>query len=241
MTNYLRRALELGAKRIDFADSPGTLSPEGMKYFLRTMRARLQADVPMLMHIHKDIGLADAGVLAAASEGCYPDCSINGVSYRAGFASLQNVVAALEILYGVRTGIDMTKFAELSKIVASLTFPIQPHQTITGEHAFLKEPPGSVAAALAAGDRYFPPVDCPLTPEMFGAKTHIVWGRQTLAGKALQVKLQKLGLQATPEDVERVLQVLIKKHDERRDYPRWLEDDEVSTICRETLGVAEPA
>jgi isopropylmalate/homocitrate/citramalate synthase len=235
LVTYLRRATELGHVRLDLADSSGTLSPEAVKYFIRTIREQLKSDIPVSLHIHQDLGLADAGALAAATVGAWPDTSVNGVSYRAGFASLQNVVAALDILYGVRTGIDMTKFAALSKLVASHTFPVQAHQAFTGDHAFVKESPGGVAAAIAAGDHYFPPVDCALAPEIFGAKTHIVWGRQTLAGTALQVKLQSLGLEATPDNVERVRQALIQKRSELHDYPRWLEDDEVSQVARELL------
>ena len=165
LTTYLRRAIELGHVRLDIADSSGTLSPEGAKYFLRKLRAELHTEIPFSFHIHQDLGLADAGSLAAATVGAWPDVSVNGVSYRAGFASLQNVAAALEILYGVNTGIDLTKLAALSKLVASHTYPVQPHQAFTGEHAFVKESSGGVAAAIAAGDQYFPPVDCALSPE----------------------------------------------------------------------------
>ena len=235
LAGYLGHAVDLGVVRIDLCDSPSSLSPEGMKHFVLSVRERLQDRVPMTMHIHDDLGLADAGALAAATVGCWPDCAVNGVSYRAGFASLQNVVAALEILYGVDTGIDMTKFTALSKLVASLSYPIQPHRAITGDHAFVKEVPGSVAAALAAGERYFPPIDSVVSPEMFGAKTHVVWGRQTLAGAALQAKFQQLGLKATPGDVERVRRVLVQKLGAVRTHPYWLEDDEVSTVCREML------
>jgi D-citramalate synthase len=200
----------------------------------------LHTEIPFTLHIHQDLGLANAGALAAATVGAWPDVSVNGVSYRAGFASLQNVAAALEILYGVNTGIDLTKLAALSKLVASHTYPVQPHQPFTGEHAFVKESSGGVAAAIAAGEAYFPPVDCALSPELFGAQTHIVWGRQTLAGTALLTKLKSLGIEASPEDVERLRAVLQQKRDERHEYPRWLEDDEVTAIARELLA-PEPA
>ena len=95
----------IGTLRLDLMDSTSSLGPEAMKVFIRRYRSHLIRDVPVTMHVHDDFGLATAGAIAAATAGASPDVSVAGVSYRAGFAPLEEVVTSLEVLYGVDTSI----------------------------------------------------------------------------------------------------------------------------------------
>ena len=206
-----------------------------MRYFILKVREQIGPGVPLTMHIHNDLGLADASALAALTVGCWPDAAINGLSYRAGFASLEVIVGALETIYGVNTGIDTTHLRRLSETVAELTLPIQPHHPFCGSHAFVKEAPPVVTGVLQNAGSLVLPVDSPIAAGMFGSETRVVWGRQTLAGQALIAKLQQLGLDASAEAVERVREVLIQELDNVQEYPYWLEDEQVSAICRKVL------
>ncbi len=232
LTQYLKHALQQGAIRVDLSDSPGSLGPEGMKYFILRVREQVGPDMPLTMHVHNDCGMADASALAALTVGCWPDAALNGLSYRAGFASTEVVVGALETLYGVKTGIDTTHLSRLSETVAALTLPVQPHRAFCGSHAFVKEAPPVVAGVLRNRGTSALPVDSVVAAGMFGRETHVVWGRQTLHGQALVAKLEQLGMDASPDAVERVREVLIRELDTVQEYPYWLEDEQVSAICR---------
>jgi D-citramalate synthase len=98
-------AIAHGAIRLGLADSANTFSPEAIKVFLRRLRARLTKPITITLHVHDDFGLASSVAIAAASAGAHPDVSVNGISYRAGFAALEEVVVSLEVLYGISTGI----------------------------------------------------------------------------------------------------------------------------------------
>ena len=114
-------ALAHGATRLELADSYSSLSPEGMKTVVRRLRSQLTRPVPLTVHIHNDFGLATAGAIAAVTAGAHPDVSVNGVSYRSGFAALEEVVVSLELLYDLRAGIDMASLQTLSQVVEEQT------------------------------------------------------------------------------------------------------------------------
>ena len=86
------------------------------------------------MHCHNDYGLATACVLAAYEGGAdVLHCSVNGVGYRAGGAALEEVVMALEALYGVRTGVRLERLAWLSRVTEEITgIPVGYFKGVTG-------------------------------------------------------------------------------------------------------------
>src|SRR5690606_33931827 len=84
-------AIDNGIRRFDLMDSTSALSPEGMKHYVRTFRSRLKKPVPLTMHTHDDFGMNTAGTIAAVLAGASPDVALNGVSYRSGFAALEEV------------------------------------------------------------------------------------------------------------------------------------------------------
>ncbi|MBI3967672.1 MAG: hypothetical protein HY329_18700, partial [Chloroflexi bacterium] len=99
LVQLCNHALALGAVRFDLSDSAGTMSPDAMRYFIRTLRGRLTRAVPITVHVHDDFGLATASAVAATTAGALPEASVTGASYRSGFAALEEVALALEALY----------------------------------------------------------------------------------------------------------------------------------------------
>ena len=56
------------------------------------------------------------------------DCVLNGYSHRSGNCALEQIVAALEVLYGVDTGFDLgqlTSLCELASEVFNVPMPPQ--------------------------------------------------------------------------------------------------------------------
>ena len=96
---------EAGADRLVVADTVGIMTPLTFRWYLQEFRRRVQP-TDLSVHCHNDFGLAIANTLTALECGARaPHVCVNGLGERAGNASLEEVVVALESLYGVRTGI----------------------------------------------------------------------------------------------------------------------------------------
>jgi isopropylmalate/homocitrate/citramalate synthase len=229
-------AVTLGVKRIDLMDSTSSLNPEAMKVFIRRFRSSLIEPVPITMHAHDDFGLATASAIAAATVGASPDVSVNGVSYRCGFAALEEVVTSLEVLYGVDTGIALDQLQTLSEVVArEMGVPVPPLKPITGEYAFLKHTPGDVLACLRDGVDSFPPISGCVQADVVGAKVHWVW--DTLSSKAMARQLSvTMGLDLDESQIDTLYRMLDDTVRSIADYPRWLERDQVESIAREVVA-----
>lgn len=229
-------AIALGARRIDLMDSTSSLAPEAMKVFVRRYRARLTADIPVTMHVHDDFGLATAGAIAAATAGASPDVSVAGVSYRAGFAPLEEVVTSLETLYGVDTGIRLDRLTDLSRVVAAETgVPLPPLKPLVGGYAFLKHLPGDVTACLNDGPGTFPPISGCLSAAVIGAEVTWVWDTLSTRNEA-KALANHLGLAPTEEETDLVLEALEAAVAAVEEYPRWLTPEQAERICRETVA-----
>lgn len=229
-------ALGLGISRITLQDTFGSLSPEGMKHFVRRVRSRLERDVPMTVHVHDDLGLASALTMAAATAGVQPDVSVNGISYRAGHARLEEVVLGLEILYGVQTGVRLELLKEVSDLVASLTFPNHPLKPITGANAFVRDLPVWMIGLIHSGTEGYPP-DAPsvYAPSLVGGRMTLVWSFRH-SNFLVEEKLKHMGLPASAEDVSEVRRRIQGDLDSKIEYPIWLSDEEVEAICHTVVG-----
>lgn len=105
-----------GARRFRFADTVGVMEPFGVVELMRRLRERV--DLELEMHAHDDLGLATANSLAAAVGGAtHINTTVNGLGERAGNAPLEEVVLALEQLYGFSVGVELKNFPALSRRV----------------------------------------------------------------------------------------------------------------------------
>lgn len=223
-------AVGLGARRLDLMDSTSSLSPEAMKVFITRFRSRLDKQVPLTMHVHDDFGLGTAGAIAAALAGAGPDVSVNGMSYRCGFPPLEEVAVALEVLYGVDTGIKLDQLQALSELVARESgVPLPQLKPISGTYAFLKHTPGDVLACLRDGTNSFPPISGCLSASVTGAEVRWVWDSLNTRAMVRQLGVL-LGTELDEGQVEAVLAALDDAVNAKATYPRWLERDEVESI-----------
>jgi homocitrate synthase NifV len=115
------------------------MEPFGVHKAISALRAA--CDLEIEMHAHDDLGLATANSLAAAVAGAtHINTTVNGLGERAGNAPLEEVAVCLKKLYGINTGIDLTHFTELSKIVATASGrPIPWQKCVVGEGVFTHE------------------------------------------------------------------------------------------------------
>ena len=139
----LEAAINAGATTVNIPDTVGYSIPSEFSKIVKG----IMDNVPNIdkavvsVHCHNDLGNASANSIAAVQvgarqvEGC-----INGLGERAGNASLEEVIMAVETrkdILGVSTNIDTTQIYRTSRMVSDITgFLIQPNKAIVGANAF---------------------------------------------------------------------------------------------------------
>lgn len=184
-----------GAGRLHVADTAGAAAPEAVERIIGALRRELRAE--LCVHCHNDFGLATANTLAGVKAGAeLAAVTVNGIGERAGNAALEEVAAALEMLYGVRTGIRLERLGMLSELVRRCSgVEPQPHKAVVGRNAFAHESGVHVAAVLCNPLTYEP-----YLPELVGAKRRIVLGKHS-GRKAVAAKLQEMGVRAGEKEL----------------------------------------
>ena len=142
-SDFLDRAAEAaqraGARRVRFADTVGLLDPFGTFERIRALKAA--CDCELEMHAHDDLGLATANTLAAVRGGAtHVNTTVHGLGERAGNAALEEVVMGLKHVHGLATGVDLSRFDALSRLVARASgHPVGWHKSLVGAGAFTHE------------------------------------------------------------------------------------------------------
>jgi isopropylmalate/homocitrate/citramalate synthase len=126
--------------------------------------------LPIGVHCHNDFGLVVANTVAGVLAGAQlVDVAVNGLGDRAGNAPLEEVAAALELLYGLDTSIDLSRLTELSQTFALASGrALPPNKPVTGPGVFAHVLPTHVAA-IEADRRSIQPFE----PELVGNVQHL--------------------------------------------------------------------
>ena len=201
-------AANAGASKLVFADSVGFLRPLSMRYLMSHIRDRLpntvKEKVALSVHCHNDFGLATANTLASVEEGVtYLHTCIAGFGERAGIASFEEVVTALELLYNIDTGVDLGRVYRLSQLAEkAFASPIQFNKPIIGDGIFAHE----VDQALEEMQAH-PLLFEPFPPEIVGRETTLFIGRNTTQ-TLIQQLLEKAGIRASPRQMDELFRQL---------------------------------
>jgi isopropylmalate/homocitrate/citramalate synthase len=222
-------AKEEGASAITVVDSQGSARPAAIRYLVEQVRAETGLGVEV--HCHNDFGLAVANALAAYEGGATAlNVSVNGIGYRAGGVALEEVVMALEVLYGVHTGLRLEMLPELSRLVEEITgIPNDYLKPIVGRGAFDYEQWGSTSAHIAGGERRYA---FPFEPEAIGRSARLMIGKWSDVA-AVKRKLVEFGLTASPD---KLAEILVASQRAGIAHHRPLSDDEFLSIAV-ALGV----
>ena len=195
-------AATAGATKLAIADTVGFLRPLSMRYLMQHIREglpeALKKKVALSVHCHNDFGLATANTLAAVEEGAtYLHTSIVGFGERAGIAPFEEVVAGLELLYNIDTGIDLGRVYRLAQLAEkAFALPIQFHKPIIGENLFAHEVDEEMEKIVEQ-----PMLFEPFPPEIIGRETKLFIGRNT--GQTLiQKLLEQAGIRASPRQMD---------------------------------------
>ena len=195
-----RAVQDAGADRLVVADTVGIMTPVTFRWYLDEFVRRVQPK-DFSVHCHNDFGLATANTLTAIEAGAdAPHVCVNGLGERAGNAALEEVVMALETLYGYRTGVRTDRLFELSRLVEELSgVPVAPNKALVGYNAFSHEAGIHAHGVLAHTLTYEP-----LQPEELGRSRALILGKHT--GRAAVVeKLRERGIVAPEESLVELL------------------------------------
>ena len=235
LIGLLNYHIDQGVDALLLSDSKGYCTPEATRYFITEVRKGLKEDVPIYYHAHNNFGLGTSLALAAASAGAWPHVAVNGIGDR-GFASLEEVAAALEMLYGVKTGINLQKLPELSRAVERMTgISMPPQKAVTGE--FINIPSHKETFIGIAKGQNWLSLDGPFDPLAFGRSPSLPIWYATLHRDVVEAMLERAGLPTDETTIKKSLEALKVRLDSLGNkFPVLLNETEVEAICRESIG-----
>jgi len=199
LASIFKAVVSAGADRIDIPDTVGVAIPRGM--FNLVKETRRAVPVPISVHCHDDMGMAVANSLASVEGGAEQiHVAVNGLGERAGNASLEEAVVALETLYGIRTNIKLDEIFKTSRLVSQLTgVALQPNKAIVGENAFAHESGIHTHGIISSPETYEP-----LSPGVVGHRRRFVAGKH--AGKhGVEAMLKEMGVDLTKPQLDEVV------------------------------------
>ena len=143
----IESVIDAGATTVNIPDTVGYTTPWEFADLIKAIKERVpNIDKAVISaHCHNDLGLAVANSLAAVRNGARQvECTVNGIGERAGNASLEEVVMALDtrkdIFNNLKTNINKSQIWKTSQLVSKLTgFSIAPNKAIVGLNAFRHE------------------------------------------------------------------------------------------------------
>lgn len=209
-------------------DTFGVCTPEATRYLVNEIKKRI--DKPIEIHCHNDFGLAVANSIAGVMSGAeIIHSTVNAIGERSGNASFEEVAAALEILYDIKTDVNFEKLRLLSKIVEERSLiKMPPQKPIVGDKIFTTES-GIIAGWWDRASKVKRPLEVfPLNPEFLGSnEVKIALGKGS--GRASIIyRLKELGLRIPSE--EKIDQILKKVKLLSEEKKRLLTDEEFKSI-----------
>ena len=201
--NYLNQIFkavaETGADRLDIPDTVGYATP---KYISELVKDVIDATkLPVSVHCHDDFGLAVANSIAGFESGAScAHVTINGLGERAGNASLEEVVMALQCLYNYQHNINTSILYDVSKFVSNtMGIIVQPNKAIIGENAF-----GHESGIHTHGILNNPLTYEPISPELVGRKRWLQAGKHAGA-HGIKAILEEFGIDTTDEQLKQIV------------------------------------
>ena len=227
-------AVNAGATTINLPDTVGYALPSDIERMFRTVGKRIGNRAVLSAHCHNDLGLAVANSLAAVQAGARQvECTINGIGERAGNASLEEIVMALEVRADAlphSTGINTQALVPTSNTLSSIVgVAVPPNKAIVGANAFAHEAGIHQDGMLKHELTYEI-----MRPESVGAPgTRLVLGKHS-GMRGLDARCRALGHRLRQPELER----LYLKVTALADRTKTVDDEQLTVIIRDELATA---
>ena len=205
-----KTALDAGAREVAIVDTLGIACPEAVEALVRRVKS-WAGNAPVHFHGHNDFGLGTACAIAAVNAGAsWIHGTIDGIGERAGNANLPEIALALEQLYGVETGIDLSRVRGASGRLRQIArYELEPWKALVGRNLFVRET-GAVAAQF-----HFPQAIEPYSSTLLDTPRGIVLGKKSGAA-SITIKCAELGLTPSagslPHLLAEVKKLAMSKH-----------------------------
>lgn len=191
---------------IVFTDSFGVASPLAIYQVIRDLKQSFPG-IKVEFHVHNEFGMAMGAVMAAASAGVDGiHSSLNGLGERTGNVATEEVVTALELLYNVKTGVDLAKIGPLCELVQGISrVPTAPNKPVTGSRLFWLESGIVIDAKRKLEAAGIQPAMMPYLPELVGRlPLEVVLGGSSGKG-SIQYFLEQLGIEVDDDQLGEIL------------------------------------
>ncbi|HEX7004693.1 MAG TPA: 2-isopropylmalate synthase [Trueperaceae bacterium] len=146
LVRIFTETIAAGATTINIPDTVGYMMPWEYGELVRTICERVPGieNVDVSTHCHDDLGCAVINSLAGVMNGATQiECTVNGIGERAGNASLEEIVMALETrrdFWQHTTSINTREIYRSSRQVAMYTgMVVPPNKAVVGDNAFAHE------------------------------------------------------------------------------------------------------
>ena len=234
LCRLIEKVIDAGATVINVPDTVGYAVPEEFAAFLKAiLEGTPNFDKAVLsVHCHNDLGMAVANSIAAVRAGARQvEVTVNGIGERAGNASLEEFVMALNVrkdFLPFTTGVNTKQIWNTSRMVANtIGFPIARNKPITGENAFAHESGIHQDGVLKKRETYEI-----MTPESVGRdSSQLVLGRHSgLHG--FKTRLAQLGLALADAELKKAYERFLEIADRKKE----VFDDDLYIIVSDQLG-----
>jgi isopropylmalate/homocitrate/citramalate synthase len=187
-------------------------------------------EIEIAAHTHDMFGLASATAVAAGLAGAtILEASVNGFTEGPAQGDLAHVSGAMEMMYGVRTGVDLAQLTALSRLTEDLLGQQRPGDWgLTGRNIFDYGNDGDEYAQELKVD---PLIHMGVAPEVVGNKRNLRIGR-TSGPWTMWDKLDELGIEVRREEVPPVLDACKQ---EMARLGRGLDDAEIRAAASRAL------
>ncbi|MFN4244995.1 MAG: 2-isopropylmalate synthase [Brevinematia bacterium] len=229
--NFLKEVflavIEAGATTINIPDTVGYTTPFEFYNIVKSVKDVVRDSVKISVHCHNDLGLAVANSLSALLAGAdQVEVSVNGIGERAGNASLEEIVMAINVrndIYPFYVNVNTKEIYRTSKLLMSITgLPLAYNKPIVGRNVFAHESGIHQDGVIKYKQTYEI-----MKPEDVGRpSSEIILGRHS-GRHALKVKFNELGITYSSEEE---FEEMYKKFLEIADKKKNVYEEDLLTI-----------
>lgn len=195
LNQVFKAVANAGVDRLDIPDTVGFATPQYIEQIVKDVQTN--TELPISMHCHNDFGLAVANSISGINAGAAcAHVTINGLGERAGNASLEEFVMALQCLYGRKHNVKTELLYETSRFISNtMGIIVQPNKAIIGENAF-----GHESGIHTHGIINNPLTYEPISPDLVGRKRWLQAGKHAGA-HGIKAMLESFGIKPTEKEL----------------------------------------
>ncbi|UCG81954.1 MAG: 2-isopropylmalate synthase [Desulfobacterales bacterium] len=233
LVKVVEQVVAAGATVVNIPDTVGYAVPEQFGQLIAYLKENV-SDIDRIVlsvHCHNDLGLATANTLAAIENGARQvECTMNGLGERAGNASLEELVMAINTrkdYFNFFTTVNTREIMKSSKLVSRLMgMPVQANKAIVGANAFAHS--SGIHQDGILKDRSTYEV---IRPEDVGITAHAMVLTARSGRHALKQKISEMGYDLGKQEFKAVYDQFLSVADKKK----RVYDEDVAVIVQDVI------